>query len=131
MDRLRIDKWLWFARVTKSRTLAGKLAASGHVRCNSERVSGASQQVRVGDVLTIALERRVLVYRINDLGKRRGPAAEARTLYEDLSPPPPPREMRAAPVGLREPGAGRPTKRDRRRIHSFLEQEPPAGENES
>ncbi len=130
-DRLRIDKWLWFARVTKSRTLAQKLAASGHVRINSERVSGAAQPVKVDDVLTIALERRVLVLKIVRLGNRRGPATEARTLYEDLSPPPPPRELRPAPVGFREPGAGRPTKRDRRRIHSFLEPHWDPEENES
>lgn len=130
-DRLRIDKWLWYARVTKSRTLAQKLAASGHVRVNRERISGTAQTVRVGDVLTIAQERRVLVLRIVALGSRRGPASEARTLYEDLSPPPPPREERPAPVALREPGAGRPTKRERRRMDAFLEDSGEDGENES
>lgn len=130
-DRLRIDKWLWFARVVKSRTLAQKLATSGHVRINGERVTGASQQVKSEDVLTIAQERRVLVLRIVALGTKRGPAKEAQALYEDLSPPPAPREVRPAPVGAREPGSGRPTKRDRRRIHSFLEPDSGSGENES
>ncbi|WP_394708267.1 RNA-binding S4 domain-containing protein [Breoghania sp.] len=120
--RLRIDKWLWFARVTKSRSLAQKLATSGHVRLNKERVSGSAQQVRVGDVLTIALEHRVLVLRIQALGTRRGPAPEARLLYEDLSPPAPPRPMRPAPVAARDAGTGRPTKRERRQIDRFLDE---------
>lgn len=78
--------------------------------------------MRVGDVLTIALERRVLVLKIAALGTRRGPFSEAQKLYEDLSPPPPPREAPAPPSpGQREAGAGRPTKRDRRRIDSFLD----------
>ena len=78
--------------------------------------------MRVGDVLTIALERRVLVLKVAALGTRRGPLAEAQKLYEDLSPPPPPREAPAPqPPGQREAGAGRPTKRDRRRIDSFLD----------
>lgn len=120
-DRLRIDKWLWYARVTKSRSLAQKLATSGHVRLNKERVTGAAQQVRVGDVLTVALERRVLVLRVQALGQRRGPASEARLLYEDLSPPPPPRPERPSPVAEREAGTGRPTKRERRQMERFLD----------
>ncbi|MEI2387254.1 RNA-binding S4 domain-containing protein [Breoghania sp. JC706] len=120
--RLRIDKWLWYARVTKSRSLAQKLAASGHVRLNKERVTGAAQQVRIGDVLTIALERRVLVLRILALGNRRGPAPEARLLYEDLSPPPAPRAETPPSPAVREAGAGRPTKRDRRQIERFFDE---------
>ncbi|PTW59058.1 heat shock protein Hsp15 [Breoghania corrubedonensis] len=119
--RLRIDKWLWHARVTKSRSLAQKLVASGHVRLNKERVRGAAQQVRADDVLTVALERRVLILRIRALGHRRGPAAEARLLYEDLSPPPAPREERPAPVALRDAGTGRPTKRERRQLERFFD----------
>ena len=97
----------------------------------TERVSGANQAVKVEDVLTIPLERRVLVLRIVALGTRRGPASEAQKLYEDLSPPPPPREVHPAPVGAREPGSGRPTKRERRRIHAFLEPDSGTRENES
>ena len=120
--RLRIDKWLWYARVTKSRSLAQKLAASGHVRLNKERVAGAAQQVRIGDVLTIALERRVLVLRILVLGTRRGPASEARLLYEDMSPPPERRAERPPQPAVREAGAGRPTKRDRRQMERFVDE---------
>jgi ribosome-associated heat shock protein Hsp15 len=77
-DRQRIDKWLVYARVVKSRSLASKLVASGHVRVNRART------VKPGDVLTIALVRGVLVWRVLALGDRRGPAVEARALYDDL-----------------------------------------------
>jgi len=76
--------------------------------------------VKPGDVLTVGLERRVLVLKVLDLGSRRGPYEEARKLYEDLSPPPPPRQAAPPPPpGQREAGAGRPTKRDRRKIDAF------------
>jgi len=92
----------------------------GHVRLNREKISSASKTVRIGDVLTIALERRVLVLKVQQLGTRRGPFTEAQLLYEDLSPPPPPKEVTMeAPVGKREPGSGRPTKRDRRKLDGF------------
>jgi ribosome-associated heat shock protein Hsp15 len=115
-DRQRIDRWLFFARVVKSRTLAAKLVAAGRVRCNRDKVDQPSRLVAPGDVLTITLDRRILVYRLLAAGTRRGPAEEARTLYEDLSPEEP--ASRAAPAAgpTREPGAGRPTKKDRRAV---------------
>jgi ribosome-associated heat shock protein Hsp15 len=119
--RQRIDKWLWFARLAKSRTIAQKLAVSGRVRVNRDKNDSASRQVKVGDVLTIALESGVRVLRIAATGERRGPAPEARLLYEDLSPPPE-RGTAAtgpAPAALREPGSGRPTKRQRRDTEAF------------
>jgi ribosome-associated heat shock protein Hsp15 len=88
-DRLRIDKWLWHARVVKTRTLASKFVAEGHVRVNGTRTIGPDKLVKPGDILTIALERTVRVYRIVGLGQHRGPATEARELYEDLSSEPP------------------------------------------
>ncbi|WP_413991756.1 RNA-binding S4 domain-containing protein [Labrys okinawensis] len=88
-DRLRIDKWLWHARVVKTRSLAARLVADGHVRVNGARAEAPAKAVKAGDVLTIALERTVRVYRVKALGERRGPATEAQTLYEDLSPEPP------------------------------------------
>ena len=115
-SRQRIDKWLFFARVVKSRSLAAKLAVAGRVRINRDKASQASDLVKPGDVLTITLDRRILVYKVLDAGKRRGPADEARMLYEDLSPPPTPKEeapLDAIPP-LRETGSGRPTKRERR-----------------
>jgi ribosome-associated heat shock protein Hsp15 len=101
--------------------LAQKLATSGHVRINKEKISSASKTIKVGDVLTIALERRILVLKIAALGTRRGPYEEACKLYEDMSPPPPPKKDRPPPPpGQREAGSGRPTKRDRRKIDAFL-----------
>ena len=87
--RQRLDKWLWFARVVKSRTQAAKLVEDGYVRVNGARIGVAARQVAVGDVLTIALERQVRVLRIAAAGDRRGPFREASLLFEDLSPGPP------------------------------------------
>ena len=114
--RQRIDKWLWFARVTKTRTLAQKLALSGRVRVNREKCDSASQAVKVDDVLTIALDSGVRVLKVVHPGVRRGPPADARLLYEDLSPPSQPS---GEAVLARDPGAGRPTKRDHRRLMAF------------
>ena len=92
--RQRIDKWLFFARVVKSRSLAAKLVQAGRVRINRDKASQAADPVKPGDVLTIALDRRIVVFRVCAPGIRRGPAEEARTLYEDLSPPPAPKAAR-------------------------------------
>ncbi|MBX3597890.1 MAG: RNA-binding S4 domain-containing protein [Rhizobiaceae bacterium] len=85
-EKQRIDKWLFFSRAVKSRSLAAKLVQAERVRVNREKASLASDYVKLGDVLTITLDRRILVYRVLALGERRGPASEARLLYEDLSP---------------------------------------------
>ncbi|MDN5925918.1 MAG: RNA-binding S4 domain-containing protein [Hyphomicrobiales bacterium] len=112
-DLQRIDKWLFFARVTKSRSLAARLVLAGRVRVNREKVEQAAYPVKQGDVLTVTLDRRVLVYRILGSGVRRGPAVEARALYEDLTPAV--EETPGAPPA-RAPGAGRPTKKERRAL---------------
>ncbi|WP_417436205.1 RNA-binding S4 domain-containing protein [Hoeflea sp.] len=117
--RQRIDKWLFFARIIKSRTLAGKFAAGGNVRINSEKIDQASVLVKPGDVLTITLERRILVLRVLGCGQRRGPAPEAQLLYEDISPKPVAAGEAEPVAAQREPGSGRPTKRDRRKIDQF------------
>ncbi|MEM5492680.1 RNA-binding S4 domain-containing protein [Hoeflea sp. AS16] len=117
--RQRIDKWLFFARIIKSRTLAGKFAAGGNVRINSEKIDQASVLVKPGDVLTITLERRILVLRVLGCGQRRGPAPEAQLLYEDISPKPAAAGEAEPVAAQREPGSGRPTKRDRRKIDQF------------
>ena len=116
MEKQRLDRWLFFSRAVKSRTLAQKLIESGAIRVNSERTERSDQKVGPGDVLTMTVHSRLLVWRILDAGERRGPATEAVGLYEDLSPPPVPREARAPAHAAREPGSGRPTKKERRDI---------------
>jgi ribosome-associated heat shock protein Hsp15 len=124
LDRQRIDKWLWHARVVRTRSAAAALAASGHVRVNSQRIDAPSRTVRAGDVVTIALDRTVRVLKVAGFVERRGSAEAARVLYEDLAPagprPPPPDD---APVAPREHGAGRPTKRERRALDRLKEDE--------
>ena len=83
-DRRRLDKWLWFARFAKTRTLAAKLVSEGHVRVNGERVENAAKGLAVGDVVTVAAAHTTAVVRVEALGERRGPASEARRLYADL-----------------------------------------------
>jgi len=113
--RLRIDKWLWHARFFKSRTLAAKAVGGGHVRVNRQVVRKANQMVQPGDVLTFPLGPHIRVIEIVALGERRGPAPEARTLYSDLDPPQPRVSGPAVPAAeRRDPGSGRPTKRERR-----------------
>lgn len=87
--RLRLDKWLWYARFLKTRTLAARLAASGSVRCGGHPITKANHKVKPGDVLTFPLGPHIRVIRVLALAGRRGPAPEARTLYEDLAPPTP------------------------------------------
>lgn len=113
--KLRIDKWLWFARVAKTRSQAARLVTSGGVRLNKEKVSAASQSVRIGDVLTIARGNQILIYKVVELGVRRGPAPEAQALYENLAPVQPRAEKPMASE-VRDAHSGRPTKRDRRQI---------------
>ena len=83
--RQRLDRWLCFARVVKSRTLAARLVSEGFVRLNGTRTVSPARLVGCGDVLTIALERQIRVLKVLDGGERRGPFVEARLLYEDLS----------------------------------------------
>jgi ribosome-associated heat shock protein Hsp15 len=118
LDRQRIDKWLWHARVVRTRTAAAALAGWGHVRINGRRIDLPSQAVHEGDVVTVALDRAVRVLKVVAFAERRGPADFARCLYEDLSAMPdcPPPRPETAP---RDRGEGRPTKRDRRAIDRF------------
>ncbi len=113
MDRQRIDKWLWHARVVRTRSAAAGLVDGGLVRLNGARIDAASRAVRTGDVVTIALDRAVRVLRVAGFSERRGAASEAAVLFEDLSPARPP-----APSFPGEPDAAarRPTKQERREL---------------
>lgn len=109
-DTIRLDKWLWQARFFKTRTLAAKVVSAGKVRVDSTPVSKPSRSVAAGVVLTFPQGREVRVVRITALGDRRGPASEAQTLYDDLTPISEPKP----PAPVRE--GARPTKKDRRRM---------------
>jgi ribosome-associated heat shock protein Hsp15 len=114
----RLDKWLWFARIVKSRTLSASLVAGGKIRVNRERVLKPSHAVKPGDVITSSAQKTVRIFKVKDPGIRRGPASEAETLYEELTPATPPPSpggvVSSRPHGCRDAGTGRPTKRDRR-----------------
>jgi ribosome-associated heat shock protein Hsp15 len=121
-DRQRIDKWLWHARVVRTRSAAAGLANDGHVRLNGERVSAASRPVKPGDVVTVALDRTVRIMKVTGFAERRGDADAARVLYEDLTPKP--AAAPADPVaGERDAGSGRPTKQERRALDRLLGRE--------
>ncbi|WP_291406515.1 RNA-binding S4 domain-containing protein [Devosia sp.] len=117
LHKERLDRFLFFSRAVKSRTLAQKIIESGAVRVNSERTERTDHKIGAGDVLTMSLHGKILVWRILDPGTRRGPASEAQGLYEDISPPPVPRAEQSpydAAIAERPVGAGRPTKKERR-----------------
>ena len=123
-DTLRLDKWFWYARFIKSRSLATKLCNSGKVRVNGSLINKAHQSVAPGDVLTFPVGPNIRVIKIIKLGNRRGPAKEAQALYEDLQPI----DQIAKKVdsalapepAKRERGSGRPTKVQRRAIDRFM-----------
>lgn len=118
--RQRIDKWLFFARLRKSRSLAAKSVEQGDVSVNNQPIRQPSFNVKPGDIIVISLDRHDLVVKVLLPGTRRGPYEEARALYEDLTPPPPPKEARSLfDQATRERGTGRPTKRERRETESL------------
>jgi len=82
-DRQRLDKWLWYARFARTRSLAVKLVESGHVRVNGQRQTNPAKGIAVGDVLTVAAPHATVAVRVLDLGERRGSAPKAQTLYEE------------------------------------------------
>jgi ribosome-associated heat shock protein Hsp15 len=84
LERQRLDKWLWHARVVKARTSAVALVEAGHVRINGTRETTPGHAVKLGDVLTVGLDRTVRVLKVTGFAERRGDAAAARVLYADL-----------------------------------------------
>ncbi len=114
----RLDKWLWCARVVKTRSAAVRLIADGKVRINGVRALKASRLVHAGDVVTAMSVGRLSVLRVIGTAERRGPASAALSLYEDLTPQETPRQKAAMGEPARERGP-RPTKRDRRRLDAL------------
>ena len=115
MDSVRLDRWLCAARVYRSRTQATQACVGGKVRVNDDSVK-PHHALRVGDRVRAQSERGLRLLVVLGLAEKRLSPALARELFEDHSPPPPPRP---APVPRRDPGAGRPTKRERRKLDRF------------
>lgn len=135
----RLDKWLWFARLAKTRTQAAALVIDGRIRVNRERQDKPGTLIKVGDVVTATVHRTVRVLKVAGFIERRGPAAEASLIFEELTPladrtkahgdgsngspvDRPAAASHAASHAGRRPGAGRPTKRDRREIDRLKDQ---------
>ncbi len=114
---VRVDKWLWSVRVYKTRSKATAACSSGHVLVNDETAKPATH-VGPGDVVTAKRRDRVVVYAVVEPISKRVSAKQARECVEDRSPPaePGPRRGAGPPAGQRDPGSGRPTKRERREI---------------
>ena len=120
-SKLRVDKWLWYARILKTRTLAASCVKTGKVRVNQEKITSPSRNLVPGDVLTVTLPRQIKILKVVELGTRRGPATEAQLLYEDMSPAPVKKNPTEQPAkqAVRDEGAGRPTKKQRRELSRF------------
>jgi len=130
---LRLDKWLWYARFFKSRTLASKVCDAGRVRINGTVVTKAHYKLSSGEILTFPKGDDIRVIKVVQLGTRRGPAVEAQALYEDLDPPQARSQKielanessKTSAVAIRDRGTGRPTKSERRALQRLL---PDAGD---
>ena len=124
-DKIRIDKWLWFARFFKTRTLAGKIADGGKIRVNGDIIKKSSHSVKVGDILTFptgdSKNPIIRVIEVVALGEKRQSAPQAQLLYTDLSPPQP-RIKEKDTFHHRERGTGRPTKKQRRETEKLQDQ---------
>lgn len=113
-DRIRLDKWLFFARFFKTRSLSSKQIEAGHVRVNATKVLKPATSISIGQVLTIVQGRTVRVVEVLALGHRRGPASEAQLLYCDLTP-----KQDTEDPAPGQDRKGRPTKRERRALRNF------------
>lgn len=113
----RLDKWLWYARIFKTRGLAQRMVADGRVRIDAVRAEAAHKTVRPGNVLTVTLDRDIKVLEVLSPGERRGPAPEAQMLYKDLAPPKPKVPYEPDP---RKAPAPKPDKRPDRKDRAAL-----------
>ncbi|MER7397191.1 RNA-binding S4 domain-containing protein [Streptomyces sp. NPDC000151] len=123
---VRIDSWIWSVRLMKTRSMAATACRGGHVRVNGERVK-AAHGLRTGDEVRLRHAGRERVVVVKRLVKKRVGAPVAVECYVDNSPPPPPREI-AVQVPIRDRGAGRPTKRDRREMERLWSRQEGPGE---
>ncbi|MEJ8310722.1 RNA-binding S4 domain-containing protein [Agrobacterium larrymoorei] len=119
--RQRLDKWLFFARMAKSRSIAQSYIQSGNIKVNGALVRQSSHMVKTGDRLDIAIERMDRILIVKAPGERRGPYEEAKLLYDDQTPPREPKDhMTLLEQAVRMPGSGRPTKKERRALDRFI-----------
>jgi len=116
-DTQRIDKWLWYARFYKSRSLCTRQVSEGKVSVNDVKISKPAHAVQPGDVLTFTKAEQPRVITVLDLGTRRGSAPEAQLLYKDTSPPRPKKEF--VPLNPKYEGKGRPNRKERRQSAAF------------
>lgn len=126
LDSLRLDKWLWYARFFKTRSAASKMISSGKLRIDGALVNKPHRAVQIGHVYTFAQGPHIRVIKVLALATRRGPAPEAALLYEDMAPIEPRQKQDGASLSAstfetRNSGAGRPTKRDRRKTEALKE----------
>ncbi len=128
VEKVRLDKWLWFTRQVKTRNLGSQLVSRGKFRVNEQPVTKASYGVKEGDVISGVIHEKLRVLKVVDIGARRGPYEEAKLLYDDLTPvdeletffpPTQPRRRRRVDNHARNDHTGRPTKRDRRELDKF------------
>ncbi len=126
LDSLRLDKWLWYARFFKTRSAASKMISSGKLRIDGALVNKPHRAAQIGHVYTFAQGPHIRVIKVLALATRRGPAPEAALLYEDMAPIEPRQKQDGASLSAgtfetRNSGAGRPTKRDRRKTEALKE----------
>jgi len=127
----RVDRWLWFTRLFKSRSLASKAVADGAVRITRAgqtiRTDKPSYALKAGDIVTLRIKGAVRVVEVVSGGVRRGPSSEAQALYKDLSPAPPALSVQTEGIAPHPPA--RPDKRDRRALRT-LKSAGPLGKEE-
>lgn len=114
----RVDVWICAVRLARTRSLATDACKAGHVRINGDRAKPA-QAIKPGDEVRVLVGRVERIVVARTLIQKRVGAAQAVECYEDRTPPPPPREERVV-IGVRDRGAGRPTKRDRRALERLF-----------
>lgn len=120
---MRLDKWLWHARFVKTRGLAQNIITGGKLRLNGQKCDKASAKLRIGDELSFVAHDRLYIVRVEALSTRRVSAPEAQTRYSHIQEPENLKPPRAQQDGQRERGQGRPSKKDRRQLDAWRDQD--------